>query len=75
MTPMWSKIFDIPAYIAVVGLLIYGALGIYRNEPLQEGENAPSFYIICALFILMFIFGNRRFRKFQERIDEDDETK
>ena len=72
---MWNKIFDIPAYFAATGLFVYGVLGIIRNEPLQEGENAPSFYIISALFVVMFIFGNRRYRRFQERIDEDDETK
>ncbi len=72
---MWNKIFDIPVYFAATGLFVYGVLGIVNNDPVAEGENGPGFYIVCALFVVMFIFGNRRYRKFQERIDENEDPK
>jgi hypothetical protein len=66
---MWNKIFDIPAYLGAIGLFVYGMLGIMGNEQPAEGENSPVFYIICSLFVVMFIFGAKRYRHFQDRVN------
>lgn len=68
---MWNKIFDIPAYLLAIGLFAYGILGILRQEQPAETSNSPLFFIICSLFVVMFIFGAKRSRRFQDRADED----
>ncbi len=70
---MWNKIFDIPAFFAAGCLFVYGLLGIIKSEKLEEGDMAPSYFIIMSLFIVMFIIGAKRQRKFQDKMNDKDE--
>jgi hypothetical protein len=69
---MWSKVFDIPTYLAAIGLFAYGILGMLRSEQPAETGNSPLFYIICSLFVVMFIFGARRSRRLEDRANGDE---
>jgi hypothetical protein len=69
---MWNRIFDIPAYLLAIGLFAYGMLGMLRSKQPAETGNSPMFYIICSLFVVMFIFGARRSRRFQDRANRDE---
>lgn len=70
---MWNKIFDIPAYIATVGLFVFGLLGVLRGEPVEEGDTSPMYFIIISFFLAMFIYSAKRTRRFHEKMDKKDQ--